>query len=367
MIPVVGNCKTDVSSIIRTILKHKDCEFKNCSSPKKSALKYDSLLLKKFSQEETKESSMFSQPTICLSCDSKDHHSCEDSKCVSGGSNFCHGKSRQVPNHSEIDTIIPKSAENYAGVQLSKHKSGSNLTYEGGGLSKNDTLHSSEKENFLVSRENVENREEFDIRVCSESTLDTSYDLFDSPQPLKKKSPNIMCTCPCRKYSDFDTDKLEHVFPLRVNNFQRNVKLCARCEFESCNSFSQEVFTPSPTQTLAYKLTYKSSSNPKKLSSSKCPSLLRRRPTNISSQLTMNNPASGGEMCTEAVRETGSPLLFSDTSFDSSVTSPHWDLEDGSLSCSILSPDIFTSTPSHRTLTNKATLAPYLAKQICKD
>lgn len=365
IIPVVGKSNTDVSSVIRAVLKCKDSNIENCSR-KKSTQKYYSLLPKKFSQEEPLESSLFSQPTICLSCDSTDHPSCDDSKFISGGSNFCHSKSGQGPHHSVIDTILPKSTSNCESVQLSKKKTGLNLTYDDFkqevGSSDSIPSHSSKKENFHDSRGSIENREECDTCVCLDSIVNTSYDLFDSPHPLKQEPPDSPCAYPCKKYSKINTDNLEPLFPLKVNNFQRNVKRCPKYGVQSCSEFSQDISTPSPvhkmTCTSAYK--HRGSYNMKNLSSSKYSS--RKRPSSISPRLEGEEVAS--DVLTESVREVESPLLFSDTSCDVSVTSPNSDWEDNSTS--LLSPDVFTSTPGQSS-TQKKILPPYLVKRIFKD
>lgn len=378
IIPVVGKCKTNVSNIIRSVLKQDNSCVKSCVSLKKTFLSYGSLVSENLTQEETSGLSTFSQPTIVLSCDLTQSQNYEDSKVIDEHASIRNFK----PDQDE--TMGPTSSKKSAGdleFNLQSEKKNDLLLPPDG---TNDLDHQQhylndkqarppergdvelnicdEKENlFPVEQKDSDTREDMELVADT-----TSYDLFDSTEFESPNSCDIHPFSENRKLAKQTSENPKHVFSAQVNTLNEN-KHFPNHEVRNHSVFSQEIFTPSPIFNIRSAASSKHDKW-KSPSSSKYLVLLRKKLKSLPN-IPPDKSDDGGKYDQVYIYSPGereSPLLFSDTSCDHSVTTASPAHNDFNKSSDCISPDIFESTPKQITL-KKSWLSPYLVKNLFKD
>ncbi|XP_062583370.1 DNA damage-induced apoptosis suppressor protein-like [Saccostrea cucullata] len=387
IIPVVGKSNTDVSSIVRAVIKAPDKNIiKRASVEKTNPFKYSSVIPEKFKQEESAGSLTITQSTLCLSCDSISQQSCEDSKYRSKGPSLANG-TELVQQQSITDDNVPKFTSNSKVIGQVEEESSKpclplkesyhqqfNSEHVKPSINYLDSLNNKEK--LHISKGSDKNRSE--CLLSSESIADASCDLFDSTPPVELKSqfsPFINPLSMCKKSAKRRTiDHSRLGFSLKENSFRKKCHLYQKIEVQTGSVFSQELFTPSPIYRVESARKLRNSvknSCQRRISSSKYLSLLRKKTYNVSS-LCCDMPRDTDKevhLFSEPSRETESPLLFSESSTNISLTSPDSSYKDNFRICpDFLSPDIFQSTPDdgNRSSIKSTILSPCLVKQLFK-
>lgn len=383
IIPVVGKTKTDVSSIIRSVLKQDNSCVKSCVSEKKTFLSYGSLVSENLTQEEASGFSTFSQPTIELSCDFTHHGSCGDSKIIK--------------KHASIRSLKPDQDESIGQASSKKSGGGFGLNFVQRSNETNDLVFSPQLSNDPDNQKNYLNDHQarppetwhVELNFCDDKenlfpvaqrdnnkgedidfvTDTTSCDLFDSTEFGSQSSFNIPPFSECEKLDKFTSNNSKHTFTAQLNIQEEN-KHFSNSEVRNCSVlFSQEIFTPSPIFNIRSAASSKHDKG-KRLSSSKYLGLLRKKlkplPNIAPDQSHDDSKCDLVFTGTYSPSDGESPLLFSDMSCDHSVTSASPSNNDVSNSTECISPDIFESTPKQATL-KKSTLSPYLVKKLFKD
>lgn len=400
IIPVSGKFETDVSSIIRSVLKKEDASLKNLVTLENVKSNFHSFVWENLPQEGVLGSSTFSQPTVLLSCDLS-HQICEvpdidkHSRNITSSSLQGHMLSANssvlsrstdvgILEHSNksVYSSVPVEVSNTQQINLpvneeqarSVKRNSGNLSFRKG------------KENCLpILQGNNVKKEGTDVTSDSVTFDSSTFDLFDASTMISPvsafRSPNLPCIDPLSVLSKAEKSSVcknarqsnpKQALPLQVNISQKTNKYFSNDEIQYSGLFSQEMFTPSPIFSAAhFASTNRNNGSVKCHSSKRKPStenlqFLGRKfismqafPLNYSEE----NGKVGEEFKDSLVE--GSPLLFSDTSCEQSVISPSLSFNIGKAS-KCLTPDIFESTP-RQFLTKKPALSPKLAKNLFKE